>query len=68
MKATIISIPLCHKCETLKTLCPNTESVTMQPNELLPFARAVGLREMPFVVISGDVEELKNLLNKGENK
>lgn len=62
MKVTIISIPLCHKCETLKTQCPDTESVTMQPTELLPFARAVGLREMPFVVISGDVEELKKLI------
>lgn len=68
MKATIISIPLCSKCESLKALCPDVESVKIQPNDLLPFARAVGLREMPFVVISGDVEELKNLLNKGENK
>lgn len=67
MKATIISIPLCSKCESLKAQCPDVESVTMQPTELLPFARAVGLREMPFVVISGDVEELRNLLKeKGE--
>lgn len=62
MKAKIISIPLCHKCETLKTLCADTESVTMQPAELLPFARAVGLREMPFVVVSGEVEELVKLI------
>lgn len=65
MKTTIISIPLCHKCETLKTQCSDTESVIMQPNDLLPFARAVGIREMPFVVITGDVEELKKLI-KGE--
>ena len=64
MKATIISIANCHKCNTLKTLCPDTDAVTMQPAELLPFARAVGLREMPFVVISGDVEELSKLLKE----
>lgn len=62
MKATIISIPLCHKCETLKTLCPDTDAVTMQPNDLLPFARAVGIREMPFVVITGDVDALAKLI------
>ena len=64
MKATIISIENCHRCNTLKTLCPDTDAVTIQPAELLPFARAVGLREMPFVVVSGDVEELAKLLKE----
>lgn len=66
MRKIIIGIPLCHKCETLKTQCPDIDAVTVQPNDLLPLARAAGLREMPFVVVTGDVEELKKMLQEGK--
>lgn len=36
----------------LKEQCPDVESVVLQPDELLSFARAVGIQSMPFVVIT----------------
>lgn len=65
MKKTIISIENCQKCAMLKAMAPDTESVVLQPDELLQFARAVGIKGMPFVVITGEPQELANEL-KGE--
>ena len=52
----------CSKCQMLKTQNPEAESVELQPDELLQFARAVGIQSMPFVVCVGDVQELDGVL------
>lgn len=62
MRKIIISIPNCQKCQMLKTQNPDAESVELQPDQLLQFARAVGIQSMPFVVCVGDVSELDGVL------
>ena len=52
----------CSKCKMLKEQNPDAESVELQPDQLLQFARAVGIQSMPFVVIVGDVNELDGVL------
>lgn len=64
MKKIIVSIDGCTKCKMLEELCPGLECVTLRPEELLPFARAVGVREMPLVILSGDVSELKDAVGE----
>ena len=64
MKKTIISIENCQKCALLKTMAPDTESVVLEPADILQFARAVGIQSMPFVVITGEPHELAEELNK----
>ena len=46
----------------LKTQNPEAESVELQPDQLLQFARAVGIQSMPFVVCVGDVQDLDKVL------
>lgn len=58
MKAIIISMEGCGKCAQLKAQCNNAECMTLTPDAILQFARAVNIREMPFVVLTGDVSEL----------
>ena len=62
MRKVIISIDGCKKCEMLKAQNPEAESVELQPDQLLQFARAVGIQSMPFVVVVGDVQELDGVL------
>lgn len=50
-KKIIVGIPNCPKCQTLHAQCPDVDFVEVQPNELLAFARAVGIQSMPFVCI-----------------
>ena len=64
MKKIIVSIDGCSKCKMLKELCPGLEYVTLTPDELLPFARAVGVSQMPIVVISGEVDEIKETVGE----
>ena len=52
----------CSKCKTLKEMHPEAESVELHPDELLQFARAVGIQSMPFLVCVGDVSELDGVL------
>lgn len=65
MKKTIISTEFCPRCAMLKNMAPETESVVLKPDEILQFARAVGIRMMPFVVVTGEPDELAKML-KGE--
>ena len=62
MRKIIISMKDCSKCKTLKDIHPEAESVELQPDELLQFARAVGIQSMPFVVVVGDVQDLDKVL------
>ena len=62
MRKIIISMKDCSKCKMLKEQNPGAECVEMQPDELLQFARAVGIQSMPFLVCVGDVQELDKIL------
>ena len=62
MRKIIISMNGCSKCKMLKEQNPDAESVELQPDELLQFARAVGIQSMPFVCIVGDVQDLDKVL------
>lgn len=62
MRKIIISTDGCHKCELLKAQCPDAEVVKAEPSELLQFARLVGIQSMPFVVITGEPNELAAIL------
>lgn len=50
-KKIIISMAGCSKCAMLKNQCPDIESVELKPEEILSFARAVGITSMPFALI-----------------
>ena len=62
MRKIIIGIPNCQKCQMLKLQNPDAESVELQPDQLLQFARAVGIQSMPFVCIVGEINELDGVL------
>lgn len=50
-KKIIISMKDCSKCKMLKEQCPDVQSIELQPNEILAFARATGIQSMPFALI-----------------
>jgi hypothetical protein len=62
MRKIIITIPNCAKCKTLMAQCPDAEHIELQPAELLQFARATGIQNMPFVVVTGEPQELAEVL------
>lgn len=62
MRKIIISMENCSRCKMLKETNPDAESVELKPEQLLEFARAVGIQNMPFVVCVGDVSELDGVL------
>lgn len=62
MRKIIISMENCQKCEMLKAQCPDAEVVKADPSELLQFARLVGIQNMPFVVVTGEPQELAEML------
>lgn len=62
MRKIIISMENCQKCEILKAQCPDAEVIKAEPSELLQFARLVGIQSMPFVVVTGEPQELAKIL------
>lgn len=62
MRKIIISMENCSKCKTLAEQCPGAEVVKADPSELLQFARLVGIQSMPFVVCTGEPQELAEIL------
>ena len=65
MKAVIVGLPNCQNCNMLKNACPDVDKVELNPVDMLNFARAVGIKSVPFVVFVGEVDELERVL-KGE--
>lgn len=64
MRKIIISMENCSKCKTLAKQCPDAEVVKTEPSELLQFARLVGIQGMPFLVVTGEPQELADILNE----
>ena len=64
MKKIIVSVENCQKCNLLKSMVPDAESITLEPAELLQFARSVGIQTMPFLVITGEPQELADKIGE----
>ena len=62
MRKIIVGINGCNKCKMLKELNPDAEYVEANPQAIIPLARELKFAEMPFVVITGSVEELDGSL------
>ena len=58
MRTVIVGIPGCSKCKRLKELNPDAEYVEANPQAIIPLARELQFAEMPFVVLTGSVDEL----------
>jgi len=67
MQKIIVSMPGCSKCAMLKDQCKNTKSVEVPQDTLLAFARAVGIQSMPFVIVTGDPQELEKEIKDGND-
>ena len=59
MEKIIVSMPGCGKCAMLKDQCKDTKCVEVPQDVLLAFARAVGICSMPFVIVTGDPQQLE---------
>lgn len=68
MRKIIVSMDNCQKCEMLKAQCPDAEVIKAEPSELLQFARLVGIQNMPFLVVTGEPQELLKTLKQGDIK
>lgn len=68
MQKIIVSMPGCSKCTMLKNQCPTTASHDVPQDVLMAFARAVGIKSMPFVVTIGDPQELEHDIKEGSKK
>ena len=53
----------CHKCKMLKEMCPDTPYIdSLDPKALLEFARGVGICTLPFLVVTGEPDELAKIV------
>lgn len=62
MKKVIVSMRDCQNCATLKAMVPDASNLEIDPMDFLPFCRAAGIQNMPFLVVTGTVPELAKLL------
>lgn len=62
MRKIIVGIDNCPRCKMLKELCPQAEYIEVKPQDILLAARELKLTSMPFVVMTGEVDELKEVL------
>ena len=64
MKSIIVgSNQGCQKCETLKAMNPEVDSVLLDPQEIIPFASKLNITSLPFVVTVGEPYELDKILH-----
>lgn len=62
MRKIILSMPGCSRCKSLAARCPDAEVVELPMDKLLTFARELNITSLPIVVMTGEVEELANIL------
>jgi hypothetical protein len=58
MRKIILSQEGCSKCKTLAEQCPDAEVVILEPSTLLTLARALDIRSLPIIVLTGEQQEL----------
>lgn len=59
MRKIIVSMAGCQKCKMLKEKRPDMEYVEVEPSSIVPLARELKFAEMPFVVVTGSVDDLE---------
>lgn len=65
MRKIILSQEGCTKCKMLKEQLPDAEMLIAKPEAqqiILALARALDIRSLPIVVLTGDVSELAEAL------
>lgn len=63
MRKIILSQPGCSRCKRLSELHPEAEVIELPVNTLLGFARDLKIQSLPIVVLTGDEQELAEVLN-----
>lgn len=58
MRTIIVGMAGCAKCKRLKELRPDAEYIEANPQSIIPLARELNFAEMPFIVLTGSVDEL----------
>lgn len=58
----ILSQAGCTKCKSLATQCPDAEVIELPMNTLLAFARELNIKTLPIVVLTGEPQELAEVL------
>ena len=53
----------CSKCNMLKTMVPDAKVYELDPKDIVAFARLCGVSSIPFVVTTGEPDELAYLFN-----
>lgn len=62
MRKIILSQPGCTKCKSLAAQHQDAEVVEMSVNSLLAFARELNIQSLPIVVLTGETDELSEVL------
>lgn len=62
MRKIILSQSGCSKCKSLATQCPDAEVIELPMNTLLAFARELNIKTLPIVVLTGEPQELAEVL------
>ena len=62
MRKIILSQSGCTKCKSLASQCPDAEVIELPMNTLLAFARELNIKTLPIVVLTGEPEELVEVL------
>lgn len=62
MRKIILSQQGCSKCKSLSAQCPDAEVITPEPAELLSVARMMNIQSLPIVVLTGEPQELAEVL------
>lgn len=62
MKKYILSQPGCSKCKSLAATVPDAVVIELDQTLLLSLARSLNIASLPIVVLSGDVDELANII------
>ena len=68
MRKIIISTFGCTKCKMLHEQVPDAEVLGANMDLILPLARALDIKYMPIVVMTGEVDELAEILKGKENE
>ncbi len=62
MRKIILSQPGCSRCKRLAEARPDAEVVELPINTLLGFARDLKIQSLPIVVLTGEENELSEVL------
>lgn len=62
MRKIILSQPGCSRCKRLAEVHPDAEVVELPVNTLLGFARDLKIQSLPIVVLTGEENELSEVL------